>query len=129
MDYGVNLQRKVLLVRIFSSIVNILGNFSTHSCIHTPCRKITEDIYSSSNILLDRKCTFPARAFAPAKKLHCPFRCNLPNVRYKWLEMYTLETLIIKKNSIHILRDSHIENFMFSRLLNHFLAFRSSSSW
>ena len=53
-----NCTERLLLVRIFSSIVNILGNFSTRSCIRTPRRKITEDIYSSSNILLERKCTF-----------------------------------------------------------------------
>ena len=47
-----NCTERLLLVRIFSSIVNILGNFSTRSCIRTPRRKITEDIYSSSNILL-----------------------------------------------------------------------------
>ena len=33
-------------------------------------------------ILLDRKCTFLARAFARAKKVHCTFRCNLPYVRW-----------------------------------------------
>ena len=31
-------------------------------------------------ILLDRKCTFLARAFARAKKVHCTFRCNLSYV-------------------------------------------------
>ena len=71
---ALNCTERLLLVRIFSSIVSILGNFSTRTCIRTPRRKITEDTYSSSNILLERKCTFSARAFARARKKYiAPF--------------------------------------------------------